>query len=462
MFYFAPSPAVDIKNKIRPTGTSSLVVPLVIYYVDAINGNDSNTGLSTDQAWKTVSKVNSSMGSFVFDDSILFRGGQLFSGTTLQISCSGLSGHPIRFGSYGTGTAHLACGAANVIRCTGSYIDVTGFKVNGYGTAVNGVLFQSAYCYISGSVVHDTTQVGIFANNPSSICHHIQIKWNEVYNCGYYGIHGYYAAGAGAGYLTVEHNVCHHNGGSTQTAGYHGIYLSSCIGSVVRYNECYSNSASGIKLNDWGYTPSVINTIDKNNCHHNLNYGIFIAEANCRITNNMCWRNTGTGITVVDQTNGALFANNTLVNNGYMGLRFDDGATKPSGCVFRNNIYLQDRNVVGANRYPMRLAGDGSLLAANNTFDNNIYCLANPSTDNVRVTRQASGSFTNFAAWQSFSGKDTGSITSNPLFVADYTNFHLQAGSPAIGIGATTLGIIDDYDDVSRGVLVDLGCFEFV
>ena len=29
------------------------------YYVDATNGSDSNTGLSHAQAWKTLSKVNS-------------------------------------------------------------------------------------------------------------------------------------------------------------------------------------------------------------------------------------------------------------------------------------------------------------------------------------------------------------------------------------------------------------------
>ncbi|MFZ5955152.1 MAG: right-handed parallel beta-helix repeat-containing protein, partial [Nanoarchaeota archaeon] len=30
----------------------------VIYYIDSANGNDSNLGTSTQQPWKTISKVN--------------------------------------------------------------------------------------------------------------------------------------------------------------------------------------------------------------------------------------------------------------------------------------------------------------------------------------------------------------------------------------------------------------------
>ena len=44
------------------------------YYVDATNGQDTNTGLSETNAWKTIANVNGS--SFKAGDQILFKRGE--------------------------------------------------------------------------------------------------------------------------------------------------------------------------------------------------------------------------------------------------------------------------------------------------------------------------------------------------------------------------------------------------
>lgn len=71
------------------------------YYVDATGGLDTNDGLTPATAWKTVAKVNTSMGSFGAGDEVLFKYGETFQGATLLITDEGISGNPLKFGAYG-------------------------------------------------------------------------------------------------------------------------------------------------------------------------------------------------------------------------------------------------------------------------------------------------------------------------------------------------------------------------
>ena len=91
-----------------------------IYYVDYSAGVDGQSGLSVGQAWKTINKVNTSMGSFSPNDFILFQGGDTWpnSDSDLAITCQGTSGNQITFGSYGSGRPRFAenrisCGSGN-------------------------------------------------------------------------------------------------------------------------------------------------------------------------------------------------------------------------------------------------------------------------------------------------------------------------------------------------------------
>jgi len=72
------------------------------YYIDAVSGNDANTGKGTGSAWKTIAKINSN--TFYAGDSVLLKCGDVWTGTTLHPLGSGQSGKPIVISSYGTGT----------------------------------------------------------------------------------------------------------------------------------------------------------------------------------------------------------------------------------------------------------------------------------------------------------------------------------------------------------------------
>ena len=53
-----------------------------IYYVDATNGDNSNNGLSPENAWQTLSKVNTAIdgGTIQPGDSVLFKRNETFAG----------------------------------------------------------------------------------------------------------------------------------------------------------------------------------------------------------------------------------------------------------------------------------------------------------------------------------------------------------------------------------------------
>ena len=54
---------------------------MAIYYVDATGGDDTKAGTTTGTAWQTIGKVNGE--TFTAGDSVLFKRGETWTGTTL-------------------------------------------------------------------------------------------------------------------------------------------------------------------------------------------------------------------------------------------------------------------------------------------------------------------------------------------------------------------------------------------
>ena len=90
-----------------PVGVTDLARSSATYYVSP-TGNDANDGTSTAAAWQTIGKVNAT--TFVRGDSVLFQGGQTFTGTMLYLETTkaGTAAAPVTYGSYGTGRATIA------------------------------------------------------------------------------------------------------------------------------------------------------------------------------------------------------------------------------------------------------------------------------------------------------------------------------------------------------------------
>jgi hypothetical protein len=94
--------AFNYSNYVVTNGSTNGAVVLSNFYIDATNGNDSNDGSSPATAWKTVSKVNAT--TFVGGDSVLFKSGEVWTGTTLAPKGSGTSNKRIVISKYGTGS----------------------------------------------------------------------------------------------------------------------------------------------------------------------------------------------------------------------------------------------------------------------------------------------------------------------------------------------------------------------
>jgi hypothetical protein len=92
------------------------------YYVSP-SGDDSNDGLSSESAWRTIERVNA--GDYQPGDRILFEGGQTFEGA-LQFSPHNARGNlnsPILISSYGEGRATLSGGGLTASGVAGFSIE---------------------------------------------------------------------------------------------------------------------------------------------------------------------------------------------------------------------------------------------------------------------------------------------------------------------------------------------------
>ncbi|MGM0532270.1 MAG: LamG-like jellyroll fold domain-containing protein [Bacteroidota bacterium] len=107
------------RNLLRARGFYLLLIAILafaytgnatIYYVSS-EGNDSNTGTSSSQPWKSLEKVNSF--NPAPGDQILFKRGEEWNGT-INASASGTAGNPIVYGAYGTGENPKIYGSAEI------------------------------------------------------------------------------------------------------------------------------------------------------------------------------------------------------------------------------------------------------------------------------------------------------------------------------------------------------------
>lgn len=128
------------------------------YYVDAVNGSDTNAGTSPATAWKTLAKVNAT--TFTQGDKILLHTDQTWV-EQLRPKGSGALGNPITIGNYGGGAKPIVDGR-----------NVAGGGVG--GAAV--YLVNQSHWVISGLEVVNNNQtnnvsgsnrVGILVNNTS-------------------------------------------------------------------------------------------------------------------------------------------------------------------------------------------------------------------------------------------------------------------------------------------------------
>jgi hypothetical protein len=120
----------------------ALFVPGILanqYYVDSQAGDDSKTGTSRHQAWRSLDKVTAS--SFAPGDCVRFRAGGLWPGP-LVIKAQGIKGHPVVFEAYGSGARPRIDAAGRVpdaiVVSNAQYVVLKDFEVTNLGAVGSG------------------------------------------------------------------------------------------------------------------------------------------------------------------------------------------------------------------------------------------------------------------------------------------------------------------------------------
>lgn len=287
-------------------------IPDNTYYV-AANGNNANNGSST-APWATLQYAASRVQA---GDLVLVGNGTYAGFSAVN---SGSAQKPIVFKANGTGVIIASASQQDNITINGrNFIVIDGFQVRNAARAGISVL-EASGVVIKNNSVGPNARWGIFTGFASGV----QILNNKTFNSG------------------TEH----------------GIYVSNSRvandNPVIRGNESYGNTRSGIQLNGDCYSggDGVINgaIIENNIVYNNTAKGLsLISIAASVVRNNVLYENGGAGdIHLTDEVSNSVFCGNpttttVVVNNtiresdGTAGIRITDGA---AGNTVFNNIVI--------------------------------------------------------------------------------------------------------------------------
>ena len=143
------------------------------YYIDSVNGLDTNNGTAIATPWKNVSKVNSK--TLVAGDKIYLKCGSVWNGQQLKFSGSGSAASPIIVDQYGTGAKPILNGngltTANqgvVYLYNQQYIEINNLEITNFPTLL---LYANSTAYTVNQIVYNGTnayQVTVAGTTASS------------------------------------------------------------------------------------------------------------------------------------------------------------------------------------------------------------------------------------------------------------------------------------------------------
>ena len=251
--------------------TDSSLYQGTVYYIDAVNGSDSNNGKSAETAWKSLSKA----ASVSSGNTVLFKAGQTWRPSSNSSSDVFTTKSGVVYGAYGTGAKPQILGSAyNYATRTWEQVSTNVWKTN-VGSESAGVVV-----YNGGELIGTMTKTkdDVATANIGDFCHYkvvdnvISSTDNYIYvNCPQNPATYWNDIEIGV-YRTVvdlKSNVTFDNIAVMYT-GYHGIAtgagvsnitISNCIVSYIggSYND-KNRLGNGIQFGISGSNLKVVNT----------------------------------------------------------------------------------------------------------------------------------------------------------------------------------------------------------
>lgn len=393
-----------------------------VYYVDCTNGSDSNSGMSSTSAWKSLRKANNI--PLTAGSSLLLKKGCTWQ-EPLIISSNGTSSNNIFIGSYGDGDIPVIQSTSfNAVTIKGSYITIqdlyaridaanfeAGCQNNPKGSTV-GFSFDSgsANNTLQNSIVTGA-YAGVFINSNS---HNNKIINNKIIdNTMMQGLDTAPDNDYGAFGILLwgdDNEISHNTIRGSNACSYDYVTDGSDVEiyggqrNLIAYNKGYDSDA----FTELGNPRSADNTYAYNLFTSSLPRSSFLVT-----------RGGGTFGPVYNTK----AINNTVYLTGSISNAVQCLTCSPSVLFLENNIFWSAKNNI-----------QGSVGESNNIYweaDNNFQI--SPSSKMV-----------------------------DPQFISPGTDFHLQATSPAINSGKQTTFTKDlDGTPVPNGDGVDIGALEF-
>jgi hypothetical protein len=453
------------------------------YYVKT-GGNDSYTGLSDGQAWQTVEKVNAT--TFKPGDVIHFKRGDKWR-TRLSVKSGDASAY-VTYTAYNIGAKPLFLGSVQA-NSTGDWTEVSpnnwqnsnaAFTVDVANLIFNneascGTKIMSAIPTLDKQgefwydFVHDRIRL-YSVGNPAKFYTNIECALNS--RILYFG----YTPGHVIGNYTILENLdCRYSTYGIIVQDVHHLIIRDCdfsyIGGgdqwgdyTVRYGDPISIESNSYEITverchmtqcyDGGLT-NQMNSVDKH--QYNMYFYNNIIDKTDMGFGPMC---RGAGSTM----DNIHYENNIVMNTG-SGWGHNQRPDGPFGHALNvfsftgfggtaTNIYVRN-NIFYKATGSLIYFSNGADIAASFIFDNNILYQSSGDIGQIGPTKYAT-----FAEWQTASGQEANSISSDPLFVDPVnSDFHLQVGSPAIGTGIS-VGLATDYDGKTYNDPPSIGAYE--
>jgi hypothetical protein len=411
-----------------------------VYYVDSRSGNDSNTGRSSAQAWKSLAKVGS--GTFGPGDVVAFNRGETFSGAA-TISSAGTAAAPLVLTAYGHGDQPILTnpGQWNALEITSAYVSVDDLEFsdtavfnNDDGTGITGPKYE-----LSGAIAITSTASNVVVTD------------NTFSNVGI-GVKTY------GQYTDIEHNTFE----NLQIA-----FVGTDSGSATSYGAIgisVDNSNEHIAYNDFINCRSTDSPYGADGGAVEIE-GFDHNKDNIAIDHN--YSRGSQGFLEVTETESSHVNLSYNVSDDYQQFVAWDTTTNPSAFVADNNTVVRRHDTFDSplfDIYYYRQAGPAPAASwmsiENNIFDTPYGTVLGPFNFPHDHNLFAGGANGNGPVGYPLG---VGDLIAKPHFVNyDGDNLRLAAASPAIDNGAATTTATDLLGNpTGAGAGVDMGAFEY-
>jgi hypothetical protein len=466
--------------------------PLTLTYYVSTSGNDANTGLSQAQAWQTLAYAESH--ATTPGCIIALKKGDTFTVSYHSIIHGGSTGIYITWdGSlWGSGanaiiqiTAdHAGIPIVNITGC--KYVNFQNITVEGnshncYDGIIIGGLDEvtpvgtqndEQYIYVYNCAVQNirsgTWSSGIHIQTDHNNISKIYVIGNRVTNISNHGIawyNGKISDGADGNFAVID-SYCAYN--TIDLCGRLENEVSSCImitqdvqGMVCEHNNLTGGGdgdAPGIAVGggSQGVWPTDLtiryNYINCQSGEHAINFNQG-GDITCDVYYNILFSANISTIEIFastspNYTNASMrFYNNTIITSTAYGA-FKNGCSIVGSATFKNNLCYS----TVAGQYGGYVI---TCNTANNTIHSNNLMYRTEATNCYHVLNGSNYTRTTVPTFEPTV------VVTNPVFVTNFTNLHLQAGSPAINAGVN-IPIIPqfDYDGVAVANPPEIGAYE--